>query len=180
MQFVNNEPEQIEIRKSQNTLIVVGTGTILFSIWTAAKMLGLLFMLRKETVAALRTAFDQYAVLSDRAIFWTVAVVIIIFMALFLAVRAYVGLSAISEGRGRRHGRAYLLFAVIMIIVNISSFCTNLLTAEAPEQLGALTRDQSVSALIIEATSIIMMTQMVVSAIKIRKLTGTAKHAKGR
>ena len=31
MEFVNNKPEQIKIRKSQNTLIVVGTGTVLFS-----------------------------------------------------------------------------------------------------------------------------------------------------
>ena len=52
MQFVNNGPEQIKIRESQNTLIVVGSGTVLFSIWSAARMLGLLFLLRNEIAAA--------------------------------------------------------------------------------------------------------------------------------
>ena len=50
MQFINNEPKQIEIRKSQNTLIVVGSGIILFGVWSAVKMLSMLFLLRKETV----------------------------------------------------------------------------------------------------------------------------------
>lgn len=44
MQFVNNEPEQIEIRKSRDTLIVVGSGTVIFGIWTLIKMLSLLII----------------------------------------------------------------------------------------------------------------------------------------
>ena len=179
MQFVNNEPEQIEIRKSQNTLIVVGTGTVIFGIWTAAKLLGMLFMLRKETVEAMKAKFILDEGMSDRTIFWIIAAIVFISMALLVAVRTYVGMSAISEGKGKKPGRSYLIFAVLMIIGSITSFFTNLLAMNAPEQLGALTRDQSISALIIELTSIIMMIQMVVSALKIRKMRRTERHAKG-
>ena len=179
VQFVNNEPEQKEIRKSQNTLIVVGTGTILFGIWTAVKFLGLFIMLREETVAALKDKIGTVEGLSDRFIFWTIIGVSIIVTLFALAVRTYVGLSAISEGRGKRPKNIYLVFAIIMIINAVWTFCNSFFTVQAPEQLGALTRDQSISALIIEATSIIMMTQMVVSAFKIRKLAGAKKKSEG-
>ena len=178
VQFVNNEPKQIEIRKSQNTLIVVGTGTIIFGIWTAIKMLGMLFMLREETVTALLAKYGPVEGISEKALFWMLVFLIALLMLLFLAVRTYVGMSAISEGRGKRPRRFYLLLAIFMIIGSIYSFCSNLLAVGAPEQLGALTRDQSISALIIELTSMIMMTQMVVSAVKIRKLRDAGKHAK--
>ena len=177
MRFVNNEPDQIEIRRSQNTLIVVGTGTILFGIWTMVKMLGTLFILRKETVDAFRENFEGLADYSDRMIFWVTAAVTFIIMAIAVAVRAYVGLSAISEGRGERKGTLYLILVVIMIAFSATSFGANFSSVDAPQQLGAFTSNQSISALIIEATSMIMMIQMVVSALKIRKLTRSEKHA---
>ena len=46
------------------------------------------------------------------------------------------------------------------------------------EQFGALARDQSISTLIIDVTSLIMLTQMVISALKIRKLTRRKRRAK--
>lgn len=178
MQFVNNEPEQIEIRRSRNTLIVVGTGTILFSIWTAVKMLGLLFMLRGETVAALRANFSDIEGISDNAAFLVITAVAIFFLALFMSVRVYVGMSAISDGQGKRRGWLYLVLAIFMIIGSAVTFFTGFFSFSAPEQYGAFTRNQSVSSLIIEVTSIIIMIQMVVSALKIRKLTDPENRTK--
>ena len=96
MQFVNNEPNQIEIRKSQNTLIVVGTGIIIFSIWTAVKMLGLLFLLRNETVETLREKMGPIEGLSDKSLFWMLVGISVIVIALLSGVRMYIGLSAIA------------------------------------------------------------------------------------
>ena len=70
MNHINNDADHILIRRSQNILIVVGTGTILFSIWTAVKFLGTLFLLRDETVAAVRKLVDEKGfVVSDTVIF---------------------------------------------------------------------------------------------------------------
>lgn len=178
VQFVNNEPEQIELRKSRDTLIVVGTGTVLFGIWTLVKMLSLLFLLREETVEAILNITGPIEELSDRATFWILTVFITLFMLLLLSVRTYVGLCAIAVGRGKRRGMLYIFLACLMVITGTWTFCSSFFTLEAPEQLGALTRNQSFSALIIDATSIIMLAQMVVSALKIRKLTGTERIAK--
>ena len=178
MRFVNNDPEQIEIRKSQNTLIVVGTGTALFGIWTMIKMLGLIFLLRDETFAALLSKTGPLEGLSENAVFWFIIIIVLALMALFTSARVYVGLSAISEGRGKRHGKLYIVLAVFMIIGGVWTFCTGLSTMEAPEQMGAFTRNQSISTIIIEATSIIMLIQMVISSLKIKRLTGNEASGK--
>ena len=171
MQFINNEPEQIEIRKARNTLIVVGSGTVLFSAWTAVKILSIIILLRKEIVDAVFKLLGPVEGLPENVVFWIVILLISIIMAVILGVRMYVGLSAIAVGRGRRRRLLFILIAVIMIIGNIWAFISGFFATEAPEQLGILTENHSLSAFIIDATSVLMLTQMVISAIKIRKLT---------
>ena len=103
--------------------------------------------------------------------------IIAFFMAFALAIRVFVGLSAVAEGRGKRRGLLYILIAVIMMIGDICFFCVGFFMTEK-EQFGALARDQSISTLIIDVTSLIMLTQMVISALKIRKLTRRKRRAK--
>lgn len=178
MQFVNNEPEQIEIRRSKDTLIVVGAGTVIFGIWTLVKMLSLLIIFRKETVEAVLDITGPLEGVSDRFTFWAFTLIFTIMMAAVLSVRTYVGLSAIAEGRGKKRRKLYIFLASLMVIFSAYTFCSSFFTLDAPEQFGPLTRNQSISALIIDATSMIMLVQMIVSALKIRKLTGTERNAK--
>lgn len=178
MQFVNNEPEQIEIRRSQNTLIVVGSGTVLFSIWTAAKIWSLLFLLRKEIVAALLVKTGPIENISDDTVFWVITVLITILVLIALAVRLYVGLSAIAEGRGKKRSLLYIIIAIVIIAGNILNIFARFFATEAPAAIEALLGSQSTSTFIIDATSIIMLTQMVVSALKIRKYKKTKRKAK--
>ncbi|MBR3124553.1 MAG: hypothetical protein IKF42_03880 [Mogibacterium sp.] len=171
MNHINNDIDHILIRRSQNTLIVVGTGTILFSVWTVVKTLGTLILLKDESVAAIRKTVDENGLkISDQHIFYIVLAIMMIFMLLFLAVRAFIGLSAISEGRGFRRHKGYLVFAVIMIIMSITVAVINFFSAKSQEPLWILSNDTSLSAYIIELTSIVMLVELVFSAIRIRKL----------
>ena len=71
MNHINNDIDHILIRRSQNTLIVVGSGTILFSIWTVVKTLGSLILLKDEAVAAIRKTADEIGIiLSDQILFY--------------------------------------------------------------------------------------------------------------
>ena len=179
MQFINNEPKQIEIRKSQNTLIVVGSGIILFGVWSAVKMLSMLFLLRKETVEGILSITGPVEELPEAVIFWVVVGIIIIIMAVILGIRLYMGMSAIAEGRGKRRSPLYILIALFIIISDIVFLITAFFTAEASQQLGALTRNQSISTMIIDATSMIMLIEMVISALKVRKLKRKKHKTKG-
>lgn len=174
MEFINNDPEQIRIRKSQNTLIVVGTGTILFGIWTALKMIGSLFMLKKETIEAMRKlaagGLDQN---TDRQVFAVTLAIALFATLILLLLRAFIGLSALAEGRGRRRHRLYIPAAMFMIVLSVLSFCANFFSVDGQKPYGALTPDTTFSGMIIELTSIIMLFEMVYSALMIRKLGGS-------
>ena len=46
--MTDNNPEQIRLRRDQNTLRIVGTGTIAFGIWSLVKFFGVLLVKRQE------------------------------------------------------------------------------------------------------------------------------------
>ena len=179
MNHINNDAEHVLIRKSRNNLIVVGTGIVLFSIWTVIKTMGSIILLRDETVAAIRDMADTgtYA-LSYNAVLAVIIVSGALASAVILLINLYVGASAIAEGRGKRKSIVYLLLAGLMIILTIISIGANVAHIDAVEQRGAYTRDTSLSAIIIDITSIIMLIDMITASVRIRKLTGAAKHAK--
>ena len=167
---INNDLDHILMRRSQNTLIVVGTGIILFSIWTVVKTLGLVFMLKDESIAIARKAADKIGIsISDQHLYYIVLAVMLIIMLLFLAVRTYIGRAAISEGRGVRRRKGYLILAVILIIINTVAVTANYLLPESQEYLGELSTNNSMPALIIEVTSMIMMVEMVFAAVRLRR-----------
>ena len=171
MNHINNDIDHILIRRSQNTLIVVGSGTILFSIWTVVKTLGSLILLNDEAVAAIRKTADEIGIiLSDQILFYIELAVTLIAMLLFLAVRTYIGLAAISEGRGIRRRMGYLILAVIMIIFNITAVVMNFVSTTSQDSHAVFSEDTSLSAHIIEITSIVMLVELVFSAIRIRRV----------
>lgn len=180
MEFVNNKPEQIKIRKSQNTLIVVGTGTVLFSIWSAVKLLSVVFLLRQEIVEAILKQTGTVEEIPENILFWVVAVMCIIFALVIMGIRTYVGLCAVAEGQGKRRSIFYIIIAVFMILLTTLSVCMSFFITKEPDQFSALTGDQSFSAMIIDATSVIMLTQMVVSALRIRQFNRRRKNSKGK
>ena len=100
---INNDIDHIVMRRSQNTLVVVWTGTILFSVWTVVKTLGSLFMRREETVAIARRAADEIGVvISDQNLFYIMLAILLITMLLFLGIRTYIGERRSQKGEGFR------------------------------------------------------------------------------
>ena len=171
MNHINNDIDHILIRKSQNILIVVGTGTILFSVWTVVKTLGMLFLLKDESVAYVRKALENNGIkISDQLIFYILLAMMLIAMLIFLAVRTYIGLSAISEGRGYRRRHGYLILAVLMILFNAVAVVINFISVKSEESLWVFGNDTSLSAHINEFTSMAMLVELVFSAIRIRRV----------
>ena len=67
-----------------------------------------------------------------------------------------------------------------MIISGAASFFTNFFRTAPASSMGAFSADTTISGLIIELTSVIMLIEMVVSAVRIRKLKGPDKRDGGR
>lgn len=170
---VNNSERDIKIRHYENTTIIVGVGTIVFSLWTVIKSFTVLFFRRELVLQEALDQYDELAEIPEPLILGVMAVMIFFAMILDLIIRVYVGRSAISEGRGRKKSRVYLFFTLILIAGSISTLF-NMFTPktaiENTELVKALGGETSLSSVIIELTSLTMMWEMFFSACRLRKL----------
>lgn len=179
MQHINNEPEQIKIRRAQNNLIVVGSGTILFSLWTLFRMVASLFLLKKETLDSFKelpSVKEQPA--SDGLIFAVLVAVVLVVVGVVILVRIYVGRAAIAEGRGHKRSSLYLVLAALMIFGCFYSIISVFVPSAGDAVLGgAFAQHNSVSSIIIELTSAVMLFEMIVSAHTIRKIRNKEEYS---
>lgn len=184
---LNNTERDIDIRSHQNTLIIVGAGTVAFGLWTVVKYAGIMLMRRNVIIEGVKNseefgAFSKAGV-SDAVIFNVLFGMVLFLLILDLLFRLYIGASAIAEGNGtrKRKNGFYIFVAVIMIIVGISTIITSFLNGFKVNDSEALTlfgNESPVTAAIIEATSTIMLIHMVHSAHTVRKYRRLGKHAK--
>lgn len=175
------------MRSHQNTLIIVGVGTMVFGLWTVIKYAGVMLMRRGIILEQFKKSKQLGSILQagipDSVIFNIMFVMVLIILILDLLLRLYVGTSAVAEGRGtrRRKNGFYIFIAVIMILFGISSIVASIMggfAAHQDEELSFFGDNNSITALIIEATSTIMLMQMVHSAHIVRKYNRLGKHAK--
>ena len=132
------EPREITLRRNQDTLVIVGTGVIIFGIWSLLKTL----------FALLLNIGDLYEViLKEETPEGRVAIFIVVTLMLMidLAFRVSVGLSAIAVARGKK---SRFIFVAGALILAFSSATT--VTAA------------------VELTSLITLTQLINSAMAIR------------
>ena len=104
---------ETELRCIRGTLRILGAGVILFHVWALVKPF--LFMLMVEesdgkTAEAIRETPDVAAVL---------IMIILLFVLSGAALRLWVGLSALAEGRGKMKGRAYVRMAFLMFFFQL-------------------------------------------------------------
>lgn len=175
------------MRSHQNTLIIVGVGTMAFGLWTVIKYAGIMLMRRGIILEEFKKSTDLGAIaeagVSDTLIFYIMFGMVLTILILDLLFRLYVGTSAVAEGRGKRRRKNgfYIFIAVIMILFGISSIVASIMggfAAHEDEAVSMFGEDNTISALIIEATSTIMLMQMVHSAHIVRKYNRLGKHAK--
>ena len=175
--MINNSPEHIRSRRDRNTLRIVGAGTIAFGIWSLVKVFTVLFIRRNEII----TAGDEDAQekgldateISPSLLFKMMLIMAMTMLIFDIAARLLVGFSAISEGNGRNMIFPYVVIACIIMITNISNIIT-LLTG-TQEDAGLLTEvfnnDSMLSSVLIELTSFIMLLEMTIASVRIRRFT---------
>ena len=111
-----NDREAIKYRRNCNTLVILGTGVILYGFWGIIKLaMYLIFGLE---------LFDEADMeeLGPIGIVFTL-VILVILMASDVLLRLHVGLRARKEGSGQNVRRTYLVWAVWLIIESLISIC---------------------------------------------------------
>ena len=176
---VNNSEEQRKIRRSQSTLVIVGTGIMMFGVWTAVKSFSIVFLRKEETVQDfLASSSGEGMELTPTQAFIAVLVMTAAYVAVELAVRVFIGKSAVAEGRGLKTGRAYIIWTYILMFftllailleIAVTAFITAADLGFLDFDTGDATQGNAITAMIIDTTSMIMMIQMLISAGRVRR-----------
>ncbi|MBQ7745003.1 MAG: hypothetical protein IJT85_05475 [Ruminococcus sp.] len=140
--------------KIEINLITTGTGLMFFGLWTFIK-----FFL---TIVFLGVEYDDNT--SDE-VKLIATIITIIAVAIVSALFCYVGLSARAEGKGKKKSVVYLIvngfllfFHILIIILEAAAllFGENILTI--------------IITMIIDATAAVLMSEVMINSIKLRKI----------
>lgn len=157
---------QIKVRRLQDTLTIAGTAVIGFSVWSLAKIALFLAFVDEETI---RQLIQLFGLKIDSTVLVTYASVLIIALV-DMGFRAYVGLSARAEGRGKKKSPFYLVIAAIAAIGNSSSLIGIAMTTSfASSALNMLVT------IAIETTAIAALILVIYSSIRLRQINKKAE-----
>ena len=174
----DNSEETIRIRKYRDTLINVGRGNLLVCAWSVVKFFGRIIMDAPEMI---RNTISEFG---DKGIKITAAQMIIliaIMSTLIILVislpRIIVSLSAIAEGRGRYSGLLYIPLAVILILVSMGEVIQAFYDFFSPEVTEEVSSTPP-AFIIIEITSEILLIEMLIAAVRVKKYLHNEKIKK--
>ena len=170
---VAQQKEKMRLRRDENTLTVVGSGVILFGVWTVVKMVLQEINRFPEFMAELgadELGFEETGLadmgLDPKLLATVVAFTVVIIVYLMdLGLRVFVGLSARAEGRGRPQGRLYLILAGLLLVLSGLSFVSYVITYFSHSEYVV----DADAAILVELTSFITLLQMIISAVRVRR-----------
>ena len=156
--IVLNDPESIKFRRNSNTMVILGLGVILFAFWTIIKLLAQ-FVLKFEIVDD--SIFEELGVLGLMVFMITLVVV----LAFEVLLRLFVGLRAIRDGMGKKVSKAYLVFAVFLLIDSLLSV---LLMIDSSINAETDFLENYIS-LFMELSSFIVTVELFIAALSVRR-----------
>ena len=160
------EEPGVKYRRIRNVLSTAGFGVIAFGIWSIIRVV-------------LRVAFSRQAqpdidpneldsMISQpgddvKTFLLVLLILVIVFAAIEIALRLFVGLSARSEGRGKKKSIAYVIVAGILIPYYILSVIYNFMSFDYVNGIV-----DNIISMIMDITSTIALIEVFVAAIRIR------------
>ena len=174
--FLDNSPNKIKIKKLQDTMIIAGKGIIAFAFWNVLKNTLMLIINRKfyvmemcQRIIEMDAVEADHPHLGDIALF-TIIILLVVYLGVGVLIRCYIGLSAISEGRGKRHGIAYLILTAIFIISTISEIFGGTFGFFQSLNLDSYSTFMMIANGLLDITNVVILVEMIYSAVMLRKL----------
>ena len=147
-----------KFRKLENDLVTIGTGVVILSFWTLFKTI-LYFIVYWDEIKAVTDTLPPIAAAFALGIVF--AAVLIEFV-----LHSFIGLSARSEGEGKKKRPIYLIVTGFIMILYSALIIAELLLLFLEEHFYLTT---AVS-IVIDVTSFVFLADMISSSIHLRKL----------
>ncbi len=163
-----------ELRRNQDLLFCVGSGIITFGFWSLVKgVMSMIFYKDEwaELLTATGTTEEEMAIAIP-----LLYIIVTVIICLDVLLRLIVGTSARIEGRGRgkRPQKAYLFFGAILGLLSLASLLTDFMHFE--ENFNTIL--DGIITVIIDVTSIVMVVELFVAGMKVRRLSKKIDEAK--
>ena len=171
--------ENSEIRKHKDTLIIVGKGVVAFGLWSIIKSIAYSFLEKDEFFKFMNEAVGEIEALEPeigRLFVYAFSVIFFIIVYSLLSCdivfRIYVAKSAGAEAFGtlKKKRNTYLVIAGFMAFMSLLSILRVPFTIFKGEFEEAEDIIDIIATTIVELTSFITLTELMVSAVKIRRL----------
>ena len=145
------------IRKLENNLLTLGTGIIVFSLWSFIRAGMSIFV------------FDELKLTEEIPdnLHFIVYVIIIVFATLMFLFEFYIGYSARKESKSSKKHITYLICAGIMLFLYLLISVAEFITLFTDNERGLMS---IIASIIIEITSSVCIAEMMANGIKLRKL----------
>ena len=176
-----NDKLSVKIRKNRDNLIIIGMGTIMFGMWSLLKTALSILMGNDQVIAAVDYALgsseisqDEYlmSVLDRHMLTVGLTVILIVLTLVVVAIRAFIGISAIKEAKGGKRKNLYLVITGLFIlgygaVVFLDGY--SFFVRESEDFLDTIV------AVVIEVMSFITLLELLISVFSIRKLADITK-----
>ena len=152
--------DEVKLRRYSSTLTISGYGVIAFGLWSIVKTI-LLTVMHPDVMGIIPDEDVGF----PREVYITLMITFMTLLLGFdLGLRIYVGLSARSEGSGKKKHVTYLVFAVFLLMLSMLSLWSGLDINDYDSTLDYL------ASLLVEITSIAAVIELIYSSIRVRLL----------
>ena len=144
---------EIKIRRLENNMMTLGAGIIAFSVWSLLKYAMTFFS---------DLSYTEELVGAARAVF----IAIIVFVSLAdVLLHLYIGVSARSEGKGKKKTPLYLILTAAVILVYVVAIVLEVYLLFTSENYFTM-----VVTLLVDVTSVIIFIELFVSGVQLRRI----------
>lgn len=151
------EPGEINLRRNQDTLVIVGTGVIIFGVWSLLKTMFALLL----NMGDLYELIMQEETPEGRLVIF---IAVTLMLMIDLAFRVSVGLSAIAVARGKKSRFIFVAGALLLAFSSAATVTAQIRGIVTGEEITLISH----VAAAVEFTSLITLTQLINSAMAIR------------
>ncbi|MCR5137383.1 MAG: hypothetical protein K6C12_09830 [Oscillospiraceae bacterium] len=150
-------------RKDDNTLVVIGGGVIAFGVWSVVRTV-MEVILRMEELQGMSGMAGMTGLerLVAEIIMW---VVVAILVGVDMSIRLFIGLSARSEGMGRKKGQAYVAAAGILAVFYVVIWLAEMAGFHGSEQLYL----SQIAAMLLDFSSSAVLVELVFTAVRVKR-----------
>ena len=149
---------EAKIRRLENTLVTIGTGVVILSLWTLFKTILYVIVYWGKIKDLTSTLQPMETALVFGMVF---AAVLIEFV-----LHSFIGLSARKEGEGKKIRPIYLIITEIILLLYAALILIELLPLFRAEYFSLI----SVVSIVIDVTSFAFLIDMISSSVRLRKL----------